>query len=108
MQYTCNVMHRYAKINDFPIDFAIFTKAVWTNRLTDQPTDRPTNQWTNQRTNQQMDMPSYRDAIAASKKQSIKKNPHYGHCSATALPQPRPLSKRATANVKQNQYKLRK
>ena len=45
-------MHGHAKNDDFPIDFAIFTKAL--------PTDGPTDQ--------QTDIPSYRDAIAASKK----------------------------------------
>ena len=44
-------VHRHAKNNDFPVDFAIFTKALRTNG----PTDRRT------------DTPSYRDAIAASK-----------------------------------------
>ena len=46
------VMHRHAKNNDFSIDFAIFTKAI----RSDGPTD------------QQTDTPSYKDAIAASKK----------------------------------------
>ena len=45
----------YATENDdFPTDFAIFTKLLQTN----QQTDRRTNRWT--------DIPSYRDAIAAS------------------------------------------
>ena len=48
-------VHRYAKYNHFSIDFAIFTKALPTNGRTDGRTD----QWT--------DIPSYRDAIAASK-----------------------------------------
>ena len=46
----------HAKNNDSPIDFAIFTKALRTNGPMDQPTDRQT------------DIPSFRDAIAASKK----------------------------------------
>ena len=45
-------VHGHAKNDDFPIDFAIFTKAL--------PTD--------QRTDGRTDIPSYRDAIAASKK----------------------------------------
>ena len=45
-------VYRYAKNNHFPIDFAIFTKALRTDRQTDRRTDKP----------------SYRDAIAASKK----------------------------------------
>ena len=56
MQYMCIDMQ---KNNDFPIDFAIFTKALQTNQPTDQTTD--------QQTDQQMDIPSYRDAVAASK-----------------------------------------
>ena len=52
-------MLRHAKNDDFPIDFANFTKALRTDGPTDRPTDGPTNQWT--------DIPSYRDAIAASK-----------------------------------------
>ena len=47
-------MLRHAKNDDFSIDFAIFTKALPTDRRTDGPTDRRT------------DIPSYRDAIAAS------------------------------------------
>ena len=43
----------------FPTHFAIFTKALQTNQPTDQTTD--------QQTDQQMDIPSYRDAIDASK-----------------------------------------
>ena len=43
-------MRRHVKNNGFPIDFAIFTKALWTNGPTDQ------------RTNQGTDKPSYRDA----------------------------------------------
>ena len=35
-------VHRHAKNNDFPKDFAIFTKALRTDRRTDGPTDRPT------------------------------------------------------------------
>ena len=48
-------VHSHSKNNYFPIDFAIFTKALWTNG--------PTDQWTNQGT----DISSFRDAIAASK-----------------------------------------
>ena len=48
-------VHGYAKNNHFPIDFAIFTKALQTNQPTDGQTDGPT------------DGPSYSDAIAASK-----------------------------------------
>ena len=50
-------MHGHAKNDDFPIDFAIFTKAL------------PTDQRNNGPTNQQMDIPSCRDAIAASNEQ---------------------------------------
>ena len=39
-------MLRHAKNDDFPIDFAIFTKALRTDRPTDRPTDQPTDQWT--------------------------------------------------------------
>ena len=43
-------MHGHAKNDDFPIDFAIFTKALptdrRTNRRTDGPTDRPTDTMT--------------------------------------------------------------
>ena len=53
-------VHGYAKNNHFPIDFAIFTKALRTDGRTDRPTDQPTDRRT--------DKPSYRDAIAASKK----------------------------------------
>ena len=35
-------MHGPAKNNDFPTDFAIFTKALQTNRRTKGPTDRRT------------------------------------------------------------------
>ena len=49
-------MLRHAKNDDFPIDITIFTKALPTDGPTDRPTDRRT------------DIPSYRDAIAASKK----------------------------------------
>ena len=52
-------MHIQAKNNDFSIDFAIFTKAL--------PTDRPTDRRTNGPTDRRTDIPSYRDAIAASK-----------------------------------------
>ena len=48
-------IHGHAKNDDFPIDFAIFTKALRTDQRTNGPTD------------QRMDKPSYRDAIAASK-----------------------------------------
>ena len=34
-------VHRHAKNNDFPMDFAIFTKAIQIN----QPTDGPTKGW---------------------------------------------------------------
>ena len=54
--WTCNVC---AKNNHFPIDFANFTKALWTDRRTDGPTDGRT------------DKPSYRNAIAASKNDKI-------------------------------------
>ena len=64
-------LHGHAKNDDFPINFAIFTKAL----PTDGPTDRRTNGLTDQQTNQEMDrqmdqltdIPFYRDAIAASK-----------------------------------------
>ena len=79
-----------------------------TNEETNRQTNQTTDQWTNRRPNQWMDMPSNRDKRAAPKKQSPKKIPHCGHCSATALPQLQPLSKSATANVKQNRYRLRK
>ena len=39
-------VHGHAKNDDFPIDFAIFTKAL----PTDQPTDRRTNRRTDGRT----------------------------------------------------------
>ena len=48
-------LHRHAINNDFSINFAIFTKALRTNRRTNRQTDRRT------------DIPSYRDAISASK-----------------------------------------
>ena len=35
-------MHGHAKNDDFPIDFAIFTKALPTDRPTDGPMDQPT------------------------------------------------------------------
>jgi len=35
-------LRRHAKGNDFPVDFAIFTKALQTNRWIDRPTGRPT------------------------------------------------------------------
>ena len=59
------------KNDDFPIDLAIFTKALPTDRPTDQPTDQPTGQPTDQPTDQRTDIPSYRDAIAASKNVSV-------------------------------------
>ena len=62
-------VYSYAKNNHFSIDFAIFTKASRTNRRTNRWTDRRTNGPTDQRT----DIPSYRDAIAASKKKMMKK-----------------------------------
>jgi len=46
-------MQKHARNNDFPIDFAIFTKALRTNR------------W--------MDIPSYRYAIVASKNHLMEK-----------------------------------
>ena len=50
--------------DDFPTDFATFTKALSTdgptNGAMDGPTNGPTDQWT--------DKPPYRDAIAASEK----------------------------------------
>ena len=36
-------VHRDAKNNDFPMDFAIFTKALRTDPRTDGPTNGPTN-----------------------------------------------------------------
>ena len=54
--FLLNCSTRFQLISmDFAIDLAIFTKAL--------PTDRPTDQRTDGRT----DIPSYRDAIAASK-----------------------------------------
>ena len=47
-------IHRHAKNNDFPIDYAIFTKALWTDQPTDGPMDKPTDQPT--------DKPSHRNA----------------------------------------------
>ena len=53
-----------APINDdFPTNFAFVTKAL--------PSDRPMDQPRDQRTNQQADIPSCRDAIAASKNTNI-------------------------------------
>ena len=52
-------MDGHAKNNEFSIDFAIFTKALWTDQQTDQQMD------------QQMDIPSYRDAIATSKNKDM-------------------------------------
>ena len=67
-------MHRYAKNNDFPIDFAIFTEVL----RTDGPTDQRTNGPTDQRT----DIPSYRLVIAASKNDFIYLvQRKYGHRS---------------------------
>ena len=51
-RWSCNI---HAKIDDFPIDFTIFSKAL------------PTDGWTDQWTDQQTDIPSYIDTIAASK-----------------------------------------
>ena len=48
-------VYRNATNDDFSIDFAIFTKALKTNRPTERPTDGRT------------DIPSYSYAIAASK-----------------------------------------
>ena len=61
-------VHRYAKYNHFSIGFAIFTKALRTNQRTNQRTDRQTDRRT--------DIPSYRDAIAASKKWDHGQPPH--------------------------------
>ena len=47
-------VHRHGKNDNFSIDFVIFTKALRTDRPTDRPTDKP----------------SYRNAIAASKKEA--------------------------------------
>ena len=49
--------------DDLPTHLVIFTKALRTNKRMDQQTDVPTDQRT--------DIPSYRDAIAASKKQTF-------------------------------------
>ena len=57
-------VQRYAKNNHIPIDFAVFTKALWTDGWTNQQKDQPTDRRTDQPT-------SYRDVIAASK------NKHY-------------------------------
>ena len=43
-------VHRHAKNNPFPIDFAISTKALPTDGLTDGPTDQPTDRPTDRRT----------------------------------------------------------
>ena len=40
-------VHRDGKNNDFPMDFAIFTKALRTDGPTDQRTDGQTDQQTN-------------------------------------------------------------
>jgi len=40
-------VHRHAKNNNFPIDFAIFTKALWTDGPMDQLTNGPMDQQTN-------------------------------------------------------------
>ena len=58
---------RHAKNYDFPKDLVIFYKSV-TDRRTDRRTDGLTDQPTDQRTYRRTDIPSYRDAIAASKK----------------------------------------
>ena len=96
-------MHRYAKNNDFPIIFAVFTKALRTNRrtnqITDGQTDRPTNQLTNGPTDGwtcpliEMQEPHPKNKVQR---------------KFLIAPQLRPLSKSATANVKQNRYRLRK
>ena len=49
-------VHRYAKNNHFPIDFAIFTKALWTDRQMDQLTKRQTDRPTNGRINPLIEM----------------------------------------------------
>ena len=46
-------VHRYAKTNHFPLDFAIFTKALPTDQPTDQQTDRQTDRQTDQQTDRQ-------------------------------------------------------
>ena len=56
-------LHGHAKNDDFPINFANFTKALPTDGQTNGRTDRPTDR--------RKDKPSYRDAIAASEKQCI-------------------------------------
>ena len=55
--WSCNI---HAKNDDFLIDLAIFTKAL--------RTDGPTDGRTDGRTDRRTDRPSYKDAIAASKK----------------------------------------
>ena len=52
--------------NGFCDRFCDFYKSI-TNRPMDRPTDRPTDQPTDRPTDQWTDIPSYRDAIAASK-----------------------------------------
>ena len=56
---TDRIISGHAKNYDFPMDLAIFTKALATDGPTDLRTDR--------RTVRRTDIPSYRDAIAASK-----------------------------------------
>ena len=58
--------------DDFATDFAIFTKALRTNRWTNRQTNGPTDRQTNGPTDQRTDISSYRDAIAASKKTEYK------------------------------------
>ena len=49
-------VHGHAKNDDFPIDFAIFTKALRTDGRTDQRTNGPTDQRTDGRTNPHIEM----------------------------------------------------
>ena len=44
-------MQGHAKNNYFPIDFAIYTKALWTDGPTHGPTDGPMDQPTDQQNN---------------------------------------------------------
>ena len=57
----------HAKNYYFPIDFAIYTKALWTNGPTHGPTDGPmdqlTDQQTNERTNPLIKMPENQPAM---------------------------------------------
>ena len=55
-------VHIYAKDSHFPIDLAIFTKALRTDGRTDRRTDRRTDGWTNGCTM----LVSYTDTIDAS------------------------------------------